>query len=272
MFATYWNSLDEATSRRVAHVVFGLAILVAVIFNLIVHVRKLPFGPVVVAVGSMSNDAPRFAVPAVLDSELRATGALWFMLVIFAAAPLLTASLEKGWVDLTFSKGTPRWKIFLGRFLAGLTLYAATFLVATAPLAVRLWWATGIATWQIAVALAIQSFSFAAVFSVCALAALPQKGVALPIVGAVGVVLLSTPLAHRQEVYYAIISSKSIRECIDVAYRILPKCSELENICAALFQHGNIAFSAWWWPVWSTGAFIVVTLGLALWLLKRKSF
>jgi hypothetical protein len=272
MFATYCNSLDEATSRRVAHVVFGLAILVAVIFNVIVHIRKLPFGPVVVAVGSMSNDAPRFAVPAVLESELRATGALWFMLVIFVAAPLLTASLEKGWVDLTFSKGTPRWKIFLGRFLAGLTPYSATFLVATAPLAIRLWWTTGIATWQLAIALVIQSFSFAAVFSIAALAALPQKGVALPIVGSVGLVLLSSPLAHRKEIYYSLISSRAAHVLIDWGYRIVPKCSELENVCAALFEHETITSLMRWWPAWSTGAFMLVMLGLTLWLLHRKSF
>jgi ABC-type transport system involved in multi-copper enzyme maturation permease subunit len=273
MFATYWNSLDEATSRRVAYVIFGLALLVAVVFNMIVHTRRLPnSGPLVVAVGSLSFDAPAFAVPAVLNAELRATGSLWFMLVIFAAAPLLTAGLEKGWLDLTFSKGTPRWKIFLGRFLAGVTLYSLTVLVSTAPLAIRLWWVTGIPTWQLGIALLIQSLSFAAVFSLCALAALPQKGVALPIVGAVGLVILSTPLAHRQEIFFQLISSKTVHIALDWAYRILPKCSELENVGAALFQTGHLAASVWWWPVWSTAAFALGTLGLSLWILQRKSF
>jgi hypothetical protein len=271
MLATYWNSLDEAMSRRVAHVVFGLALLVAVIFNLIVHIRKLPTGPIVVAVGTLSFDAARFAVPAIIESELHVTGVLWFMLVIFAAAPLLTSGLEKGWVDLTFSKGTPRWKIFIGRFLAGLTLYSFTFIVAAFPLAARLWWTTGIPTWQVAVALAIQSFSFAAVFSIAALASLPQKGVALPIVASVGLVVLSAPLAHRKEVYYDLISSKAVREMIEWGYRILPKSSELESICAAFIESAKIT-SAAWWPLWSTGAFAIATLALTLWLLNRKSF
>ena len=270
MIATYWNSLDEARSRRVAHVVLGLAVLVTIIFNWVIHIIRSP-GGVMVSIGPRFALPPAVAVPAALQSVITATGSLWFMFVIFAAAPLLTTGLEKGWLDLTFSKGTPRWKIFLGRFLAGVTLYAFAFALASFPLAMRLWWATRIGTWEILVVLLIQSFSFAAIFSLCALAALPQKGVALPIIGAIGLLLFSTPLAHRQEIYGTLISSQTARSVIDWMYRILPKYSELEDISRSLIKSGTLASSAWW-PIWSTGAFMVAVLGLTLWLLHRKSF
>lgn len=269
MFATYLNSLRESVNRRVALVLFGVAILVALAFNLVVHLRTLAGGATTIAIGTQTPAPSAIAVPAVLESELHATGSLWLLLAIFAAAPLLTATVEKGWLELLFSKGTSRWRIFLGRFLGGLTLYAVTLVLATWPVAARLWWKTGIGTWQISVALLIQTFSFAALLSVAALVTLPQKGVALPVVASAAILLLAPTLAKRQETYYQIFSSHFARGVVDWAYRILPKCSELEDLCASFIQSGKITS---WWPVWSTGVFTLAMVGLTLWLLHRKSF
>lgn len=269
MFATYLNSLHESMGRRVALVLLGVAVLVAVGFTAIVHVRPMPGGGIALAVGSQSAAPAGLAVPSVLESQLRATGSLWLLLAIFAAAPLLSATLEKGWLELTFSKGTARWRIFFGRFLGGLTLYSWTFVIATFPPAAWLWWRTGVATWQIGVALLIQTFSFASLLAVAALVTLPQKGVALPIIASVAVWVLSPSLAMRRDTYYRLFSSHAAREIVDWAYRILPKCSELEDMCTSLIQGGTIAS---WWPVWSTAVFTLTLIGLILWLLERKSF
>jgi hypothetical protein len=269
MFATYLNSLHESMSRRVALVLLGVAILVALGFNAVVHLRATDGDAMAIIVGTQPPSPPALAVPSVLESELRATGTLWLLLATFAAAPLLAATLERGWLELIFSKGTARWKIFAGRFLAGLTLYSITFVVAVFPLAARLWWKTGVATWQVGVALLIQTFSFAALLAVVSLVALPQKGVALPIIASVGIWVLSPILASRQETFYRIFSSHAARVVVDWAYRILPKCSELEDICVHFIQSGRIAS---WWPVWSTGAFTLAMLALTVWVLERKSF
>ena len=269
MWATYVNSLQESMSRRVALVLFGVALLVAAGFNWIVHVRSQASGAFTIAVGTQPPAPAAIAVPAVLESELDATGSLWLLLSIFAATPLLAATLEKGWLELLFSKGTARWRIFTGRLLGGLTLYLVTFALVAVPVAGRLWWRTGIGTWQIGIALLIQTFSFAALLSVAALVTLPQKGVALPIIAAVAVWVLSPSLAKRQETYYQLFSSHFARGIVDWAYRILPKCSELEGLCAAFIQTGRIAS---WWPLWSTGVFTLAVFGVTLWLLQRKSF
>ncbi|MGB9067818.1 MAG: hypothetical protein WCC21_04555 [Candidatus Acidiferrales bacterium] len=269
MFATYLNSLHESMSRRVALVLFGVAILIAITFNAVVHVRTLPGGAMMILVGAQPPAPPAIAVPSMLESILRATGSLWVLLAIFAAAPLLTATLEKGWLELTFSKGTVRWKIFLGRFLAGLTLYSLMFVLATLPVALRLWWMTGIGTWQMGIALLIQTFGFAALLAVAALVTLPQKGVALPVIAAAAIWLLTPSLAMRQETFYHIFSSHVMRGIIDWTYRILPKCSELEDMCVSFVQGRTITS---WWPVWSTGVFTLMVLGTTLWLLGRKSF
>jgi len=269
MWPTFLSSLRETMSRRVALVLFGVAILVAVAFNWIAHVRTSPAGSVVIAIGTQPPGAPEIAVPAVLESELHAAGSLWLLLAVFAATPLLTSTLEKGWLELLFSKGTARWRIFGGRFLAGLALYAISFAIATLPVAARLWWRTGVPTWQISLALAMQTLSFAAILSVAAIACLPQRGVALPIIAAVAVWVLAPSLAKRQETYYQLFSSHAVREIVDWVYRILPKSTELEDLSAAFIHSGRIAA---WWPVWSTAVFAMATLGLTSWLLRRKSF
>jgi hypothetical protein len=269
MFATYLNSLHESMSRRVAPVLLGVAILLAIIFNVVVRVGTLLDGATMIFVGAQPPAPPAIAVPSMLESVLRATGSLWMLLAIFAAAPLLTATLEKGWLELVFSKGTARWRIFLGRYLAGLTLYSVMFAVATLPIALRLWWRTGIGTWQMGVALLIQSFGFAAILAMAAFVTLPQKGVALPVIAAAAIWLLTPSLARRQETFYRIFSSHVVREIVDWSYRILPKCSELEDMCVSFVQGRTVTS---WWPVWSTGVFTLTVLGLTLWLLNRKSF
>jgi len=269
MFATFVNSLRESMSRRVALVLFGVAILVAVAFNSVVHVRALANGEMMIFVGTQTPMPPLTGVPSLLQSDLRATGSLWLLLALFAAAPLLTATLENGWLELVFSKGTARWRIFLGRFLGGLTLYSLTFVLATLPLALRLWWTTGVATWRVGVALLIQTFSFAALLAVTALVTLPQKGVALPLIASAAIWLLSPSLAMRQETFYRIFSSHIARGTIDWAYRILPKCSELEDLCMSFVERGVIVSS---WPIWSTGLFTLAILGMTVWMLERKSF
>lgn len=269
MWATYLNSLRESMNRRVALVLFGVAILVAFAFNWIAHVRTPAGGTAVITIGTQAPFPATVAVPEVLESELHAAGSLWLLLTVFAAAPLLNGTLEKGWLELLFSKGTARWRIFTGRFLAGLTLYGLTFALATFPVAARLWWITGVATWQISLALLIETFSFAALLSVAALAALPQRGITLPIIAPVAVWILCPLLAKRQESFYQLFSSRFAREIVDWAYRILPKCSELEEI-GVLFVHSEKIHS--WWPVWSSGVFTLAVFSLTLGVLRRKSF
>lgn len=266
MFTAYWYSLKEGFSRRVVLVLFGLALLIAIGFNLVVHTSS----DGLVGLGSQPLAPASQAVPLVVAGQVAATGTLLLLLAIFAAAPLLTGTLEKGWLELTLTKAQPRWKFFMGRFLGGVTLYSLTFAFATFPLALRLWWTTHIETWQIAVALLIQTLSFAALLSVAAFATLPQKGVALPIMGSVAILLLSSPLAERREIYYRMLPSHFVRGLVDWAYAILPKCFELEHLCGSFVQKGDLA--SWWWMLWSTVAFTVAMLGMTLGLLRRKSF
>jgi hypothetical protein len=118
-------------------------------------------------------------------------------------------------------------------------LHSLIFVIATFPLAGWLWGRGGVATWQIGVALLIETFSFAALLAGTAL-------MALPIMASVAVSVLSPSLAMRRETYYRLFSSHAARGILDWICRVLPPCSELEDMCA-LIQNGTIA--SWWPPV-----------------------
>src|SRR2546426_8663985 len=115
-------------------------------------------------------------VTGAVARQLPIVGSLLLLIAAFGAAPLLSATLEKGWLELLFSKGTPRYQIFLARVGAGVSLYAIAFIVATGPLALTLWWKSGVGTWPLLVTMLLESLGFLALLSPAALDSLPRKG------------------------------------------------------------------------------------------------
>jgi hypothetical protein len=274
MLTAYWDSLHESLGRRVALVLIGLSIVSSIGFNLLIKVQVATGGRFRILLGNSplaaeTRDAAVAVVHSVVAQQLGIAGGLWILGGLFAAAPLFASTLEKGWLELLFSKGTPRARIFLGRFLAGATLYASTFALTTFPLAIRLWWKTDIRVWQISVALLLYTLSFVSLLAVAALASLTQKGAALPILASVAVWSFSPALAHREAGFFQLITAQWIRSILDYLYWIFPKCSELSDLASSFLKDGRITV---WHPVWSTALFALVVLRLTLWSVERKSF
>jgi hypothetical protein len=142
-------------------------------------------------------------------------------------------------------------------------------LMSDMPLALRMWWHTGIPTWQIAIGVLIQTLSFASLLAVGGLASMAGESVAVPLIAPVGMLVLSQLLMNRQGLYTDYIKSQLAQRAFDWLYYILPKCWELNFASATFIQSSAISTS---WPLWTTGLFTLATLTLTLWLLERKSF
>jgi hypothetical protein len=255
-------------NRRVAPVLIGIAIVSTFFYNFMVYFVTLPNGVQTIVRGTVNLGPVPLGVPQVLNGFMTLNGGLWLMLTLFAAVPLLSSTLERGWLELTFAKGTARWKVYFGRFLGGVTLYFLTLIIAVVPLALRLWWATGIPTWSVLVGVGIQTFGFAAVLSVAALASLPQKGISLPLIASIAVWSFSDVLLTREASLYASIPEWA-RTVLDWAYYVLPKNPEINYLSGNLITNFQVST---WWPLWTTGLFTMVLLGLTLLLVQRKSF
>jgi len=266
--------MEEAGQRRLVIVLAGIALVTTFFFNRAVGFGKTADGIDVIYIGRdltpNTNRGPFvLAVPMVLGQVMSLAGTIWFLLTLLTASVFLVETLERGWIELIFAKSARRWHILTGRFLSGATLFFLMTFVATAPIAARLWWKTGVPTWQFVVAGLIETIGFASVLSVAALAALPQKGVALPILSAFGVWSLSPLLMNREVIYGEYIKSEFLHQVLDWVYYIMPKCSEIDTIAIGFLQNSAVQTS---WPIWTTGLFTLSCLVLTLWLLERKSF
>src|SRR5579871_6079610 len=142
MWSAFLDALQEVGGRRVVLVLIVLALLVGLLFN-----RAVNFGSaagVEVLYEGANNMGPfPFAVPTILGRIAPVGGTIWLMLMLFAGCPQFVAMLEKGWRELTFSKGTARWQILLARGASLILLFFVLVLITCLPLGARLWWYTG---------------------------------------------------------------------------------------------------------------------------------
>ena len=268
MFAAYIHSVRESINKRMALVLIGLAVLFAVILFFFINIKPMNDGSSMIFAGPHMLGPASLAAPAAYSAEVSITGGLWLFLAIFASVPLLVSMLEKGWVELTLTKGVARWRILLGCYFSGLTLYIMTLCVAMLPTAIWLWVKTGVSCKALVVAILIETLGFASLMSLAALASMTRSGAALPIMLAVFVDILSPVLANREKGLFSLVTSPGWRGFTTWTYRILPKPFDLVTASTDYIQyrtHGT------WFPFWSTGLFIIVMMGLTMWLLHRKS-
>src|SRR5215469_14314207 len=110
MWATFWDALQEVGGRRIVTVLAVLALAVGLLFNHSVSFGRI-VGVDVLYQGAVNMGPWPFAVPVILGQVTFVSGLIWLMFMIFTGCPQFVAMLEKGWRELTFSKGTPRWQI-----------------------------------------------------------------------------------------------------------------------------------------------------------------
>ncbi len=269
MWAAFWDALVEVGGRKIVVALLLLALGVGFLFNRGVKFETLA-GVKVIYFGPVSMGPWAFGVPQVLAQATVVSTTIWVMLMIFAGAPQFVVMLEKGWRELTFSKGTPRWQLLLARFTSLTLLFAALCLTTCLPIALRTWWQTGISPLSIFGGVAIGSFIFASLLSTSALASMAGTGgVALPMMAPIAGFVLSQFLLDRQREVFPYITSEFWRGVIDWLYYIFPKCTELQNAASAFVQSSTLPTS---WPVWTTGLFTLATMVTTLWILERKSF
>jgi len=268
MGTVLWFALRESFHRRMALVLLALSLIIVGVFFWGARFETQPGGNVMVILAGRLEGRADKVIPTLLQQHLMFISGPWFILGIFAGAPLLTSFLEKGWAEMQFSKGIGRWQLFLGRYLAALALFAASMFLLVGVPALYAWIAAGVPPGRLWLAMAIVLFSFAAVLAMLAAVAMAVPNPAIPIMLGFVQTILSAVLAERQAMLYEVITAKWAQWLIDWAYRILPKTTELGGLAISYYRGGTVV----WWPVWSTGAFIVAVLGLGIWGLHRKSF
>lgn len=269
MGTIFYYTLREVLYRRMGVVLLVISVLTPSIFIYfwIVSFERLPNGQMIIHGGRMDIPVATF-VQGSLSGMLEFSNIFWMFIGIFAAAPLMTSFLEKGWVDLLLSKGVSRWQILLGRYISGVAVFALAMLLMNGSVALYAWARTGISPWRFLAALGITTFSFAVVLALMTLVGVSQPNTALLVMAGFVEVMFSRFLATR-EMLYAVITRQWIKDSLDWSYRLLPKHAGLQKLAVDCFMNRSIES---WYAAWSSGVFLVVMLALACWLLHRKSF
>jgi len=267
MLTVLWYTLRESIHRRMGLVLLVFSVLLPSMLFAIARFETQPDGRIFVRMGRFLHRDIHAYVNEALGNLLNFTAGPWLFLGMFAAAPLLASYLEKGSSDMLLSKGVSRWQFFLGRFLGVLALFVLAIVVMDGGSALYLWARTGVAPERFPVALLLPLLSFAAYLAMMALVSLSQANAGLLIMVAFLQATFSAILFNRNQLF-TFITWGWVRTSLDWLYRILPKNSELDRMATSYFRLGTYE----WWPVWSTGVFILVVLGASFWFLHRKSF
>lgn len=271
MLTVLVQTLHESLYRRMGVVLLAVSLLIPGIYLYywISNAERLPTGEVVLRVGPRNAPIPaEMFVRGNFRGFLEIANTLWFFLGIFAAAPLMTTFMEKGWVEMLLSKGVARWQMLLGRYVAALLVYVAALFITYVVPALYVWQTTGITQYRFLASIGITIFSFTATLALMTLLGVGQPNQALLVIVGFVQVTLSRLLAERAT-FYPLIPYQWVKTTIDWIYRLFPKSSELQRMATDYFAKATIES---WWPFWSTGVFTVVTLTLALWVFHRKSF
>jgi len=189
-------------------------------------------------------------------------------LAVFASATLMPAALERGRVELLLSKPLRRWHILLARYSATLLLVMLNIGYLVLGVWLVFGWKTGIWHASFLYAIPFTTFMFAVLLSVVTLVAVFSESAALATMITFALMVMSPILAQHQ-LMAKLLSSEWMRQVWRGFYHVLPKFFDVGGINMNLVM-GRAVSS--WAPVWTSTAFGVVILSVAMFWFQKRDY
>ena len=268
IFVITWFTFREALARKVF--LFFFAISTFLLLLLIVGSS----GNVKIFLGSF-NSGDNFSAGLIVSKlELGMISILaWWCIVlsIFATASFIPIMLEKGNIDLLLSKPISREQLILGKYFGGLLVV----LLNIAYIVLGIWLIISIkfSMWNFAFLWAIVffTFSFAILYSIIILSGVITKS---SILGMMLAFLVFTILSPAMYFLYNNVDligvNNSLKALIKVFYFIIPQTNVIDNYMLSELVLGLPIVS--YQPIYVSLAFIILTMGIALSIFKKKDF
>ncbi len=189
-------------------------------------------------------------------------------LAVFASAGLVSAVFEPGRIELLLSKPVSRTHLLLGRYVGNLLVVAANVIYLVAGSWIIFGVKTGVWGAGFLLSSLCTIFVFAVLLAVLVLVGVLLDSSAVAIMATFAIMII-TPILSQRFTIERLLSSEWSRDVVRVLYYALPKTVDIAVIIGNLIQHEPVQS---WMPVWSTGLFGVVVLGIGLWRFERRSF
>ena len=163
------DSFRESRDRKIFWVMLVISLAVAAAMFCI------GFEPdkITILFGTWEIETDQFTVAGKLREDLIAgiavewimdviLGSVGIILAIIATAGFFPALMERGVIEVVLSKPMPRWKLFLGKYLGGLTfvLFHATVFVVLTFLVVGFRWGAWLPGYLLSIPLVVLLFSY----------------------------------------------------------------------------------------------------------------
>jgi ABC-type transport system involved in multi-copper enzyme maturation permease subunit len=267
MISVVAQTLYEAMRRRLGVTLLVMSVVLPALIVLTTPMELQPDGTYNVYSNDQVVPYPAQFVAGIFSLLARLGSSLWIFLCVCVGAGLLSTYLERGWAEVLFAKGQPRWRFLLGRYGAVLLLFAVTMSVIIA-IPSAFYGRAGSAIlppglWKI---VALLTLSFSSVAATAAFITVSRAGMALPIIACFLQISIAGALQDHKAINQ-LIDWAWLRHTITSLYWILPKHPELGRAAASIdFQSVALNTS----QVWTSLAFTAVVLGCALYRLHRK--
>jgi ABC-type transport system involved in multi-copper enzyme maturation permease subunit len=196
---------------------------------------------------------------------------LCLLLAIFSSSSFVPVMLEKGNIDLLLSKPVSREQLLLGKYLGGIlvVLINVAFLILGVWLIISL----KFSFWDFYFLNIIFSltFTFAVLYSLIVLLGVITKGSTLGMMAAYFIFIILSPILFAvHDKLGVFIESKFLKNLIVAFYYILPKTSELMGKVTVNLASGKAIED--YQPVLTSLAFLILTMGIAISIFRKKDF
>jgi hypothetical protein len=264
VIANFRLTAREWINRRMGLVVCGLTIALPTLLILPNQIHRDPSGVFRGSPGITIENQ----IQIVFDAILRMFS-IWAFVAAISAAFLLCTYLERGWVELLFTKSRRRWTFLITRLATATLIYATSLSIMLLILAAYY----GRAGWELIPhglwrSVLLMTVSFAALAVTAGMLALTRSGVALPILGVFLEIVLSSVFAQHDN-FKRVVSSEIGRKSIDVAYWLLPKHAELDRFAESVVHASPAIITI---QLWCTLAYTLTLLVVSILWLERKAF
>src|SRR5579872_3436608 len=244
MSVIFMDCLREAMYRKVFPLMVGLALLFAA-FE--VHNVEFETGKNGEAMARHHGYKKPMAAGDIVAMELDLLAAFSsgpaIFFSIFLVAPLLTTYLEKGAIELAFTKGVSRKHIYLAKLAGAFLVYSIPIFLFNALPVFYFAWHTDLNWARFLDSIFLQMLAFLGIFIVMAAAALSQRGQATVVVTGYAFFMVSALMESRHAMGLGeTFGQRFMMNWMTVAWVILPKPQEL---MAASVHFLNDEFTSW---------------------------
>jgi len=261
-----WYSLREAMARKV-FISFFIISLLTIFF--VAFIISMPNFVKAFVVGAGNNFLESFtALEIMFISPISLIGIL---MSVFSSASFIPVMLEKGNIDLLLSKPISREQLLIGKYLGGI----AVVLINIALLIIGVWLVFSIkfSVWNFGFLLTIFTitFTFAILYSIIVLFGILTKSSAPGMMIAYLIFLIVSPVLYSVKYKLGVlIQSSLVKGIVDFVYYLFPKTSELMGKTTYDLATGGGITN--YQPVLTSLGFLILTLGIAVAIFRKKDF